>query len=96
MVTSLIVTAGVSLDDFQEGDLVRTSANPKAGVSWAAGAATTIRAAAFKALERRLISGQTIEPTNVAGFNQFFYDGNAAESWRYGAGVDRRLGEPCT
>jgi tetratricopeptide (TPR) repeat protein len=89
--TRATVTVGVSRDDFRDGDLARTSVNPKVGVTWAASAATTIRAAAFKAFERQLISGQTIEPTNIAGFNQFFFDGNAAASWRYGVGVDRKL-----
>jgi hypothetical protein len=54
--------------------------------------ATTVRAAAFRAFERTLIAGQTVEPTHVAGFNQFFYDANATDSRRFGLAVDRRLG----
>jgi hypothetical protein len=37
-----------------------------------------------------LISNQTIEPTQVAGFNQFFDDSNGTESWRYGIAVDQK------
>jgi len=50
-----------------------------------------VRGAAFKVVERTLISGQTIEPTHVAGFNQFFYDAGGTQSWRYGVALDRRL-----
>jgi tetratricopeptide (TPR) repeat protein len=52
---------------------------------------TTIRGAAFKVLKRTLISNQTIEPTQVAGFNQFFDDANGTEMWRYGVAVDQRF-----
>jgi opacity protein-like surface antigen len=31
-----------------------------------------------------------LEPTQVAGFNQFFDDLNATKSWRYGVGLDWR------
>ena len=35
-----------------------------------------------------LINNQTLEPTEVAGFNQLFDDTNGAASWRYGVGLD--------
>lgn len=52
---------------------------------------TTLRAAIFRTLNRRLISDQTIEPTQVSGFNQFFDDGEGTEAWRYGVGIDQRF-----
>jgi hypothetical protein len=58
---------------------------------WDIDSATTVRAAAFAVVERTLISGQTVEPTQVAGFNQFFYDAGGTESRRYGVALDRRL-----
>jgi outer membrane receptor protein involved in Fe transport len=65
--------------------------SPKAGVSWQPTPRTTLRAAGFRTLHRSLISNQTIEPTQVAGFNQLF-DGVEGESaWRYGLGVDQKL-----
>ncbi len=85
------VTAGLSHDAFRDGTLERTPVNPKIGVSWDIDSATTLRAAAFKVIERTLISGQTIEPTQIAGFNQFFYDSGGTESERYGLAVDRKL-----
>lgn len=36
---------------------------------------------------------QTIQPTQIAGFNQFFNDLNGTEGWRYGAGLDAVLTE---
>ena len=85
------VTAGISHDDFRDGAVERSPVNPKVGVIWDIGSATTLRGAAFKVVERTLISGQTIEPTHVAGFNQFFYDAGGTASWRYGVALDRRL-----
>jgi hypothetical protein len=42
-------------------------------------------------LKRTLITDQTLEPTQVAGFNQFFDDANGTEAWRYGGAIDQRL-----
>jgi outer membrane receptor protein involved in Fe transport len=44
-------------------------------------------------LTRRLIYAQTIEPTNVAGFNQFYDDFEAASTWNYGIGIDQKFSE---
>jgi hypothetical protein len=85
------VILGVSHDDFRDGTLERSPVNPKLGVIWRVDSATTVRGAAFKVFERPLISGQTIEPTEVAGFNQFFYDAGGAVSRRYGVALDRRV-----
>jgi len=52
---------------------------------------TTIRAAAFKVLKRTLITNQTLEPTQVAGFNQFFDDPNGTEAWNYGVAIDQKF-----
>ena len=52
---------------------------------------TTLRAAAFKVFKRTLITNQTLEPTQVAGFNQFFDDWNETKSWRYGIALDQKF-----
>ncbi|NIS75045.1 MAG: TonB-dependent receptor [Deltaproteobacteria bacterium] len=65
--------------------------NPKFGVTWTPFAATTVRGAVFRTLKRLLITDQTLEPTQVAGFNQFFDDFNATETWRYGIAVDQKF-----
>jgi len=67
------------------------SFNPKFGVLYQLTPDTTIRAAAFHTLKRTLTNDQTIEPTQVAGFNQFYDDFNGAEGWRYGAAVNQKF-----
>jgi tetratricopeptide (TPR) repeat protein len=91
---NLILTLGAS-GDFFDTDLPGAKNpkqfNPKFGLSWSPIAATTIRGAVFRTLKRTLITNQTLEPTQVAGFNQFFDDLNATKSWRYGVAVDQKL-----
>jgi outer membrane receptor protein involved in Fe transport len=67
--------------------------NPKFGVTWNPFTNTTIRAAAFRTLKRTLITDQTLEPTQVAGFNQFFDENNATKAWRYGGAIDQKFSE---
>jgi tetratricopeptide (TPR) repeat protein len=85
-------TIGASTD-FYDGGVEQDQFNPKAGLTWKPFPATTIRAAVFRTLKRELIGDQTIEPTQVAGFNQFFDDGNAADAWRYGVGIDQKISD---
>ena len=66
--------------------------SPKLGVVWQARPSTQLRAAAFRTLRRRFLQDQTIEPTQVAGFNQFFDDQLGTDAWRYGIGLDHRFG----
>ncbi len=74
------------------GTLERNQFNPKFGMTWNPFPNTTLRGAVFKVVKRSLLSDQTIEPTHVAGFNQFFdTDANGATSWRYGAAVDQKF-----
>jgi len=84
-------TIGASYDDYQEGILKETSFNPKFGVQWHPTDDVTVRAAAFKVLKPLVVNNRTIEPTQVAGFNQFFDDINGTKSWRYGIGGDWRI-----
>jgi Flp pilus assembly protein TadD len=74
--------------------------NPKVGVSWDVLPSTTLRAAWFETLKRPLIgdlsmrSGQTIEPTQIAGFNQLFDDPPGAKTRRWGVGIDQKFANP--
>ncbi|MCE5334436.1 MAG: TonB-dependent receptor [Desulfobacteraceae bacterium] len=88
-------TFGVSADLFKNrsSNDERNQANPKFGVTWTPLPGTTLRAAAFRTLKRMLITDQTIEPTQVAGFNQFFDDGDGTDAWRYGIGLDQKLSD---
>jgi tetratricopeptide (TPR) repeat protein len=88
------VTLGAS-GDFLNGESPDVKGinqfNPKFGVTWEPIAGTTFRAAAFRVIKRTLITNQTLEPTQVAGFNQFFDDFNGTKAWRYGAAVDQKF-----
>jgi tetratricopeptide (TPR) repeat protein len=88
---SLIATVGVSADWYKDLTVEREQYNPKFGLVWTPTAATQVRAAAFRVLKRALIADQTIEPTQVAGFNQFFDDPNGTDSERIGVGIDHRF-----
>jgi tetratricopeptide (TPR) repeat protein len=50
----------------------RDRVSPKLGLTFSPFAGTTIRLAAFSSVKRPFPGSQTIEPTQVAGFNQFF------------------------
>jgi len=86
-------TIGGSVDLLEGGTVEQTKVelNPKLGITWDLSADTTLRTSAFRALTRAIISSQTIEPTQVAGFNQFFDDSEGTESWRYGIAVDHKF-----
>jgi len=84
-------TIGGSADFFDDERVDRGQFNPKFGVTWNMFPDTTLRSAVFRTLKRTLISNQTLEPTQLAGFNQFFDDLDGTESWRYGIGVDQNF-----
>ncbi|MGH8564785.1 MAG: TonB-dependent receptor domain-containing protein [Gammaproteobacteria bacterium] len=65
--------------------------NPKLGLMWDITPNTTLRLAALRELKRTILFDQTTEPTQVAGFNQFFDDPTGAESRRYGVGLDHKF-----
>jgi outer membrane receptor protein involved in Fe transport len=77
--------------DFFEGISDNDRVNPKLGVMWHPFPSSTLRAALFRVLRRTLIANQTLEPTQVAGFNQFFDDPEGTESWRYGIAWDQQF-----
>jgi len=87
-------TVGASFDkvDYKQPDFAdKNQFNPKLGVTWNPVADTTLRAAAFRTFQRTLITNQTLEPTQVAGFNQFYDEDNSTESWNYGVAVDQKF-----
>jgi len=90
---SVSVTLGGSVDrvygDFPGEDT--TKFNPKLGAIWDLTQATAIRAAYFTTLKRTLVTNQTLEPTQVAGFNQFYDDPNLTEAKRYGVALDHKF-----
>jgi len=91
---TLTFTLGLSGDIFstQSADTEsKSQVNPKFGVTWNPVPYTTLRAAAFRVLKRTLITDQTLEPTQVAGFNQFYDDINSTGAWNFGVAVDQKF-----
>jgi tetratricopeptide (TPR) repeat protein len=86
--TNLMVTLGLSFDDYDDSTLDEEQINPKFGITWSPLPPLTVRAAAFRTFKRSLVTNQTLEPTQVAGFNQFFNDFTGTDGRRYGVGVD--------
>ncbi|UCH80686.1 MAG: TonB-dependent receptor [Nitrospiraceae bacterium] len=88
------LTLGGSVDFLDGRDEDRNQFNPKFGLLWHPFSTTTIRAAVFRTLQKPGISRKdiepTLEPTLVAGFNQFFLGGEGDREWRYGVGVDQK------
>jgi tetratricopeptide (TPR) repeat protein len=87
------VVAGLSGDRFDSDLIDRHPINPKLGFSWSVTPQTTVRGASFRALRRTLVTSQTIEPTSVAGFNQFFADVDSSDAWRHGVAVDHTFSD---
>jgi len=91
---NVLFTIGASGDFFDTdipGMKSEKQFNPKFGITWNPFANTTVRGAVFRTLKRTLVTNQTLEPTQVAGFNQFFDDQNATKAWRYGGAVDQKF-----
>jgi hypothetical protein len=92
----LTLTLGFSVDWYNslpvgQIDENFTLLNPKFGLMWSPDNATTFRAALFRASSIARNATQTIEPTQVAGFNQFFDDVLGTISWRSGIGIDHKF-----
>jgi tetratricopeptide (TPR) repeat protein len=84
-------TLGLGAISFERGATEVDELEPKAGVEWEIFDWLRLRAAYLKAIKRPLVVDQTIEPTEIAGFNQFFDGRNGEIAERYGVGFDAQL-----
>ncbi len=84
-------TLGLSYDAFELQNFSLDQLNSKLGLRWSITDQLVLRAALFEVVKRDLLVNQTIEPTQIAGFNQFFDDANGTSSKNYGVGFDARL-----
>ncbi|WP_256250912.1 FecR domain-containing protein [Nitrosomonas sp. Nm51] len=86
----LNVTLGVSYDTFTSTISGKSNdkINPKFGAQWNVTQNARLRFAWFEVTKSHLIAQQTLEPTQIAGFNQFFDDLNNTRSRRMGIGLD--------
>lgn len=87
-------TLGGSYISLKEGvDYEVSKFNPKFGLQWDIVSGLRFRFAWFETIKSALIANQTLEPTQVAGFNQLFDDVNGTRARRKGVGLDARVTE---
>jgi Flp pilus assembly protein TadD len=68
-----------------------TVVSPKVGATATFKSGTTLRAALFSRLAPSIGRLQTLEPTQVSGFNQFYEDVGGTQSDNYGVGFDQEI-----
>ena len=83
--TKSVTPAFATLDDNL------SQVNPKLGIRVALFDDFVLRAALFRTSKRDFVSDQTLEPTTIAGFAQFFDDFDWTDSWTAAAGADFRV-----
>ncbi|MGR9117399.1 MAG: FecR domain-containing protein [Gammaproteobacteria bacterium] len=103
---SIAWTIGLSGDVFDRGNSsnfdddpfsnIKRRINPKFGMFWNIIGQTVFRAAWFTSLKRSIFFNQGLEPTQVAGFNQFFDDPTGTSAERWGVGLDFGVGSDLT
>lgn len=92
--TNLSGTLGLSYDSLRDGVGFEVNKfNPKLGAQWNIIPGLRLRLAWFETVKSFLIANQTLEPTQVAGFNQLFDDVNGTKARRMGIGLDARMAE---
>ncbi len=93
--STLSIQLGASYEkvDAETGITIETQRqlNPKLGIVWNVSPNATVRLASMRTLKRRFLSSQTLEPTQVAGFNQFYDDFSGTDARRYGLGFDYKF-----
>lgn len=90
---NLNTTLGLSYDSFTSSvDGNRADKiNPKFGLQWDILNSLRLRFAWFETAKSHLIAQQSLEPTQVAGFSQFFDDPNGTRARRMGIGLDSKI-----
>ena len=89
--SQVVWTLGLSADDYNEESKEAEKINPKLGVQWNVTDDIRLRAAAFQVVKGPLSTNRTLEPTQIAGFNQFFDDDAGTVAKRFAIGSDWRL-----
>jgi Flp pilus assembly protein TadD len=85
------LTLGITHEKIERLSLETTQTNPKFGLTWEAINNLTVRAVYLESLTRPRNMEQSIEQTQIAGFNQFYDDFAGSEIKQFGLGVDALL-----
>lgn len=89
-INNLSITFGLSHNAIKDPIYETKQFNPKLGLKWDASSQTQLRLAAFRTLKRPITADQSIEPTQISGFNQFYDDPTAADAKNYGFALEHR------
>ncbi len=89
----LNLTLGAGYADFENAVVELEETDPKLGLTWEALRNLVFRMAYLEGVSRPSSMEQTIEPTQVAGFNQRFDDIPGSKVKQSGFGVDARAGQ---
>ena len=92
-VTWTLGASGDLFDNVSSDENDKDQFNPKLGITLNLFTHTTLRGAVFRTLTRTLITDQTLEPTQVAGFNQFFDEPSGTDAWNYGGAIDQKFSD---
>ncbi|HET6466943.1 MAG TPA: TonB-dependent receptor, partial [Geminicoccaceae bacterium] len=87
----VVWTVGLAYNQYNDDPIDDENLSPKLGVTWNATRDLVLRAAWFQTTKPALANNRLLEPTQVAGFNQFFDDLDGADTTRYGVGLDWRV-----
>jgi tetratricopeptide (TPR) repeat protein len=87
----LNLTLGVSYEDIEGSYITRDQTSPKFGLTWEAMDNLVLRASYIEGLSKPNYMMQTVEPTQVSGFNQLFHVGQGSEIEQFGFGFDAQL-----
>lgn len=92
---NLHATVGLSYDLYKDKDsnLKLAKLNPKLGLQWPLSDSIDLRLAYFQTLDRQLLVDQTLEPTTIAGFNQFYDDFNGSRARFAGMAFDQQFSD---
>lgn len=85
------LTLGVSVDSLNDEIQDETEVHPKAGLVVDLSERTRLRVAAMRNLAPPVAAKRSLEPTQVAGFNQLYDDPNDTISERLGLGIDHQF-----
>jgi tetratricopeptide (TPR) repeat protein len=86
-------TLGSGFDTYKDESIDFNRVTPKFGVQLDLTDRIRLRGAVLQTVKRALVVQQTLEPTQVAGFNQFFDDFNGTTADLYGVGMDFRVSQ---
>ena len=89
----LAITLGASDDEYERLPIDISETSSKFGAIWQFTRRQTLRIAAFEATKPALVNNRSLEPTQIAGFNQIFDDANGTRTENLGIGYDFRISD---